>query len=1115
MQNQSYTWLLEQWAAAVAANRHETDDEHALSTMLHALCDAFDADAAHFLACHGPAFSGIRRGWRWWCLEDGHAHGQTFHLAARIEAWWSQRQIGPGEVCLVVDEAPLGPVPGFLEGVRPAARATLVLATQCRDQTRACLVLFDGTFANQDPAWETARLHKLAPLLTTMADWAGRDPQHAGFERFMDVVAREKNLITELCLRRAVPIWVLDESEQVVFANQTALELADGSLENALGLPLWHKIWGARAAALEQPLRQACDAARRGRVVDLETPSTKRLAGLNVRRLNVTFGGAYVLVSGRFQERSGGVAADPVMIENLSYFENLERINQLLRGKQEVGDMLDAVKVAMLDLFDCDRVWLLFPCNLTCERYEIPAEQTRPRFPGALAGGVALEASELTRETLRALLAQDWPIARVNSAGYPSETYERFQIQSELSYVLRPIVGEPWLLGLHQCSFPRVWTEQEKRLLRDIGLRIGDALGNLLLFKGLSESHGKYKNLYEQAMVGMFRISSAEEAILLANPYCRRMLGYDSEFQGAIHLAHHFCSEQDRAHLKRLLKEQGAFTDVELRMKPNQGPPFWVKVSARYFAEGGFVEGVALSIDTVKRSIAALEESEKRLSSTLLSIGDGVIASDIHGCILRINPVAAALTGWAVDDAVGQPVGVVYQTYEQEGRVPLPDPAAQLLRDNHGVLPHRDVVLCDREGQRHLISETGSLIRGERGNLWGTVIVFRDISAERELEGELNQVRKLESIGLLAGGIAHDFNNLLNGILGYSEILEEDLVDHPDLQHYARVIGQTCRRAADLVYQLLSFSRKGKRKSVAVDMHGLLGEVVAILRRTIDRRIEIGLTLTAQRFTILGDPSQLESALINLGVNARDAMPDGGRLQFATYEQALDRDFCTLHQLREGPYLRIEVADNGSGMEKETLEHIFEPFFTTKEPGRGTGLGLAAVFGTVKSHNGLTRVSSAPGQGTIFRIWLPLQPDATVAPSAVKPTETKKYSGCVLVVEDEELLRDMAADLLTRLGYRVVTAVDGLEALSVFERERARLDWVLLDMVMPRLNGTQTLARLRAMDAEIPIVMTSGFSVEEQTVTEDNSLADGFIQKPFGKDELSRMIAKLFEAHDD
>ncbi|CAM2005736.1 response regulator [Acanthopleuribacter pedis] len=1137
MQIQSYTWLLEQWMTAEAANRHEADDEHALAAMLHAFAGAFGAQTAVLLTCAPSCEGGLWYGWRIWALDQGHLHGQPFSEGNALENWWPRHGAQRGRMVVFGDAAPHLPDLSFLEPALQPKQAVMGFSVFHNDGTRACLMLGDPAFALQTQpkaafrtflsetagtelggfmpeGWTRGRLHRLEPLVLKMADWAGKVPHQHGLERFFDMMVRKKNLWFEIFARQTAALWVLDAAAKVVFANQAALALTESDLAHVLGKPLWDPSWGGRAERREHQLEPACAAALDGEIVDLAEVTLFRRMNMTLRPLGPTDGCNYVLVYGRPLEADLNLPMDREYGEQLAYFEKLERINQLLRGKQVVGDMLDAVKSAMLDVFDCDRVWLLYPCNPEAERYTVRAEQTRPRFPGAFAAGLSFEASQQTRQRFRELLAQDWPLQSVFEGGYPSEIQERFQVRSELMYALRPIDGDPWVLGIHQCSHARAWSESDKRLLRDIGLRVTDALGHLLLLERLRESRAKYKNLYEQAMVGIFRIRTSDDTILLANAYCRTMLGYHGEFQGPIHLKHHFESKQDLGAVKRRLKEQGSVADHEILIKPNNKPAFWIKVSARYFAEDGFVEGVALDIDMVKRSFSALEESEERLSSTLLSIGDGVIASDIQGRIVRINPVAAALTGWAVDDAVGQPVGVVYQTYEPEEQTALPDPAGLLLRDEHAVLPHRDVVLSAQDGEKHLIQETGSLIRGNRGNLWGTVIVFRDVGAERELENELNQVRKLESIGLLAGGIAHDFNNLLNGILGYSEMLVEDLEDRPELQNYARVIGQTCRRAADLVYQLLSFSRKGKRKSVSVDLHALLGEVVSILRRTIDRRIEIKLNLAAVHHGVLGDPSQLESALINLGVNARDAMPGGGKLIFETQEDEPDVTFCTKHGLPPGRYLKISVCDDGSGMSPETLDHIFEPFFTTKEPGHGTGLGLAAVFGTIKSHNGLTRVHSELGRGTTFHLWLPLQDGGAAVEEETADTCAGRFSGRVLVVEDEEVLRSMAANLLQRMGYEVFTAVDGLEAVTVFEAHHAQLDWVLLDMVMPRLNGSETLVRLRALNPRVPVVMTSGFSVDQSAEGDGVGAADGFIQKPFGKEELSRMIAMLFETPD-
>jgi PAS domain S-box-containing protein len=398
------------------------------------------------------------------------------------------------------------------------------------------------------------------------------------------------------------------------------------------------------------------------------------------------------------------------------------------------------------------------------------------------------------------------------------------------------------------------------------------------------------------------------------------------------------------------------------------------------------------------------------------------------------------------------------------------------------------------------------LLADAQGRPAGMWAIVRDVTARKRLEEQLRQREKMNAIGQLAGGVAHDFNNQLGGIMGFAEMLSESLTD-PTYKQYAENIMTAAVRAADLTRQLLAFGRKGKYLSVPTDIHKEIAEVVGLLNRSIDKRIEIKRHLDAVPALVLADPTQLQNAILNLALNARDAMPQGGTLSFTssvvTFPDALPDE-----ELQPGRYVQLSVTDTGVGMDAATQKRLFEPFFTTKEVGKGTGLGLASVYGTVKNHGGTIRVYSEVGHGSTFRVYLPVLEDgaALAAPevSAVAPTG----HGRILIVDDEPVILEIGALMLRKLGYEVTVCVDAREALELYRQDWQSFDLVLLDMVMPKLGGRELFLALREINPGIKALLASGFSIngEAQGILDLGVLV--FVNKPFRLVELAQSVAK-------
>jgi PAS domain S-box-containing protein len=388
---------------------------------------------------------------------------------------------------------------------------------------------------------------------------------------------------------------------------------------------------------------------------------------------------------------------------------------------------------------------------------------------------------------------------------------------------------------------------------------------------------------------------------------------------------------------------------------------------------------------------------------------------------------------------------------------------------------------------------------------------IRENGAQKALDRRLRQAEKMEAVGRLAGGVAHDFNNQLAALLGYTEVIRAKARDNPVVLELLDQQRHVVEVAADLTSQLLAFSRPGKVVTDPVDLHALLRSVVAILSRSIDKQIRIEVALEAERYWTFGDTSQLQSALLNLLLNARDAMPNGGTIRLTTanvmYENAAVGDFPS--GLAAGEYVMVSVSDTGVGIKPDALERVFEPFFTTKDVGVGMGLGLAVVYGTLKNHRGAVGVSSEIGKGSVFSLYLP----ASRAPKGTRVLREEPASlrlqGHVLLIDDEAAVRDATAKMLQSLGCTVASFSDGDSAIEHFKLEHLSVDVVLLDLMMPGLPSIETLAALQRIDPGVQVLLASGYSEHGQAQAMLGMGAKAFMRKPFSMAALAGQVGAL------
>lgn len=552
----------------------------------------------------------------------------------------------------------------------------------------------------------------------------------------------------------------------------------------------------------------------------------------------------------------------------------------------------------------------------------------------------------------------------------------------------------------------------------------------------------------------------------------------------------------------------GVITSGEMAVSIN-GKKHHLLFSSKTIDWNGQKSILSASVDISERRQAeeALRHNEENLRVTLNSIGDAVIATDTHGNISRMNPVAQRLTGWDSAEASGRPLPEVFRIVNAKTRAALESPVSWVLATGDVVALAKNSLLLARDGKEYLIADSGAPIRNDSGEIIGVVLVFRDVTEEQAIQEQLRQSQKMDAIGQLAGGVAHDFNNMLGGIMGATELLERWVDNSPEAKKLWSLIIETAERAASLNSKLLSFARKQPVNYSAIDIQQPVRDAISLLKRTVDRRIKIETSFSDKELPVVGDFSHLQSAFLNILINAAQAMPEGGTIYVSTRVVELDAYYCRSSQFRitPGAYAEVEIKDTGCGIPREMLPHIFEPFFTTKSVGKGTGLGLAAVFGIVQQHGGAINVYSEVGTGTSLHVLIPVSTESAAEYENEKQAPVRGQ-GTVLVVDDEEVIRSNTEAMLKDLGYKVITAENGSQAVTIFSEKQSEIDLVILDMVMPVMNGKECFAAMKKMKPDLKVVIASGFMRDEDLEPLRAAGVKSFIHKPFRILTLSKIV---------
>ncbi|MCO4761216.1 MAG: response regulator [Myxococcales bacterium] len=693
------------------------------------------------------------------------------------------------------------------------------------------------------------------------------------------------------------------------------------------------------------------------------------------------------------------------------FLKNLRTIDDAIHASTDLDEMMAAVLQTSLDVFDCDRAYLLHPCDPDGDFWGVPMERVRPAYPGAFALGERLPMGEEIGAVFREALQFDDVITQDHREASPVQAIaQQFSIKSEIRRAIHAHTGAPWIFGLHQCSHYRQWTEEDKNLFREVSHRVSDALSSLLFMRELRQSEARFRSVLDSSRDAIYQFDVVQGTYDYMSPAIEVLTGYSPEA----------------------------------------------------FLEGGLAFVLSLlhpdDVERIQSHVAEIIEQ-------------------------RLEP-------------------------ENMNRVSY--------RLKHRTLGYRwlsdsRMVVCDDAGEAvSIIGSSRDITERKRAE-----------QQRQAFERQMQQAQKLESLGVLAGGIAHDFNNLLTAILGNTELALFQLSDDAPVREHLHEVQRASNQAADLAQQMLTYSGRGRLTTAPVNLTDLVHELTHLLKVSISKKARLVCDFDAQLPAFEGDATQIRQVVMNLIINASEALEGAvGTIELTTGTQAVNSAtfakvpaamlFGAEAPLDAGDYVFLSVKDSGVGMSQETVSQVFDPFFTTKFTGRG--LGMSAVMGIVRGHGGVIRVQSAVGEGTTFTVLLPAGATRALSHAEERPTGGQlpwRGAGTALLVDDVEEIRLVGQHMLEQLGFDVLTAADGAEGLEVFRKHAKEITCVVLDLTMPRMGGEDALREMRSTHPSVAVVLCSGYSEQMTTEQVVPGAPIEFLQKPFDMKTLTTALQRI------
>lgn len=771
--------------------------------------------------------------------------------------------------------------------------------------------------------------------------------------------------------------------------------------------------------------------------------------------------------------------------------EVLAEIGRIISSSLDLTEVYERFATAVRKLIPFDRLAIvLIESDGHSVIYDYVKGSKVPRCEQGDRGTISGTILEEILKRRRGLLIQEKNIKRWIERDERLFRTAQTGLRSMLSV---PLISKNDVIGfLHLRSKRRnAYSQTDLRLAEDLSAQISGTIRMAKLFREhrLREEQVFFQaSLLDQVRNGVIA-TDLDRRILFWNIFAERLFQWRKEEMQGRPITD-ILSERSLVTIK-----QSSFWEGECLGVRKDGATFPVHITNSVFRdERGKVKGMIFVVNDIterKQVEELLRQSEEKYRSLFEESKDAIFITSPKGQYVDINPAAVTLLGYDSKEELLK-VDIAREVYY----VPEERQKVINLLNHQGFVKDLEVVLKRKNGEKINVLMTATTVRDEEGKIVGYRGILRDVTERKLLENQLIQSQKMEAIGMLAGGVAHDFNNLLMVIQGNVELGLMNLEpSHPAYESLLK-IEESTEKATNLTRQLLAFGRRQVLNPKALDVAEVIGNLSRMVSRLIGEDIELRIEMKPGLHAIYADPTALDQVLINLIVNARDAMPRGGVLTLQASNVTLDETFCHRHPfIPVGDYVQISVIDTGMGMDETTRSRMFEPFFTTRE--KGSGLGLSVVYGIVKQHNGHILVESQLGKGSRFDLYFPTHRDAFVQEAMeVLSEEIPKGTETILVAEDEHEIRELLKAFLERLGYQVITACDGEEAIEFFSAHRDRIDLAILDAVMPKLNGPQVYERIVSSSPDLPCLFLSGYSEEVVSRYFDQSLSIPILHKP-------------------
>lgn len=644
-----------------------------------------------------------------------------------------------------------------------------------------------------------------------------------------------------------------------------------------------------------------------------------------------------------------------------------------------------------------------------------------------------------------------------------------------------------------------------KRALRETEERLHRTLAE----QALEASHNQLKYLFDNLDEVFFSIDVAQNTLLQGSPSHKTVFGYPLEnFYNNPGLYYELILPEDRAIVDANSRELsfGKTVQYQYRIRRADGKLRWLEAKIKPSLD---TNGILSRLDGLVGDITDRKQAEEDLllqttyfQQLFENSPEGIVILDEQDSVVNVNKSFETMFGYSLDELQGHPLNEFIVPPDK-----LDEALKLTLESMSGHVVQKDSMRKRKDGTMLDVIIIGFpiMIQERRVGVYG---IYVDITERKKLTSQFYKNQRLESIGILAGGIAHDFNNILGIIMGHASLLKLTKADPKKLLQSIDTIVRAAERGASVVKQLLTFARKSEISIESVSLNSSVLEIVKLLQETFPKTIEITTALDQSIPQIVADANQIHQVLLNLCVNARDAMQRGGTLELSTSVVSGESLKQRGYSISAPEYVQLQVMDTGMGMDEETRARIFEPFFTTKETGKGTGLGLAVVFGIIESHYGLIDVQSEVGRGTTFSFYFPVRPvpSGTLKPELNKPADVPGGTETLLLVEDEQMLRELLSGLLVEKGYTVLTAADGKEAITLYDKHKTEISLVLCDLDLPKLDGHEVLKEIKKINPDVKFILASGYIDPVQKIEITKSGLSAILQKPYIPGEMMKKI---------